>query len=88
MGVEPMKRKLLLLAIFLSSTACQRYVGPVEIYRKNRSGDVADARDAKGNPIYSIPEQERRGRSRLVTVENSPFTGPNTYDDRPGGVGR
>jgi len=80
-------RRFVLLGL-LVLPACQRYEGPREVYRRNRSGDVADARDEKGNPLYSIQEQERRGRSRLTTFENNPAIGPNTYDDRPGGVGR
>jgi hypothetical protein len=75
-------RRLLLLIPLLGITACQRYEGPMEVYRKNRSGDVAD------RPGYTIAEQKVRGRERLTLIEDDPRLYPKGYVDGPGGVGR
>jgi hypothetical protein len=74
-----MRRILLLLAAAgLTATGCTRYEGPLEVRRKGRP-DL---------PGYSIPEQERRARERLTTIEDDFRVGPRTYADRPDPVGR
>lgn len=84
-----MRRTLLLLPLLLVGlSACARYEGPREVYQRNRAGDRPDLRDDKGNPVYSIEEQQRRGRERLTYIEDDPSLYPKGFIDRPGGVGR
>jgi len=82
-----MRRSLLALSL-LAAAACSRFEGPREVYQKNRSGDTADRRDAKGNPLYDPYEQKQRGKARVTVHDDDPRLGPKTQDDSPGGVGR
>ena len=72
-----MKRPLLIAALLLV-IGCQSDKGSL-FYRKP---DRAD------DPMYSIEEQERRGRERLSTVEDYSELTPKVYIDRPGTTGR
>jgi hypothetical protein len=40
------------------------------------------------DPMYSIEEQQRRGRERLAVVEDRDALAPKVYVDRPGVTGR
>ena len=75
-------RRVLLMLLLLSLTACQRYEGPREIYRKNRAGDRADL------PGYTLEEQKQRGRERYPTLQDNPKLYPSGNADSPGGIGR
>jgi hypothetical protein len=81
-------RRMLLVLSLLAAAACSRFEGPREVYQKNRSGDTADRRDAKGNPLYDPYEQKQRGRARVTVHDDDPRLGPKTQVDGPGGIGR
>ena len=80
--------RLLLLLPLLGLASCARYEGPREVYWKNRAGDRADLRGPAGEPVYTIPEQERRGRARLPLIEDDPRLFQSAGVDRPGNIGR
>ena len=73
-----MCRKLILLALVLSSVGCTRFAGPVAVRQTGR----ADA------PGYTIAEQEQRGRERYTILEDDIRIGPKAYADRPSPTGR
>jgi hypothetical protein len=73
-----MRRKLILLALVLSSVGCTRFAGPVAVRQTGR----ADA------PGYTIAEQEQRGRERYTILEDDIRIGPKAYADRPSPTGR
>jgi hypothetical protein len=73
-----MRRNLLLLFLFLASTGCTRFAGPIAVRNMGR----ADA------PGYNIDEQQRRGRERLTILEDDIRIGPKAYADRPSPTGR
>ncbi len=75
-------KRLLALLMFLAAAGCLRYEGPLEVYRKNRSGDRADL------PGYTIEEQKDRGHERLTIIEDDRELFPDGGVNRPGGVGR
>ena len=84
-----MRRRIVLLLLslqlgFLAAVGCNRFTGPLETRRLGR----VDPKDDKGNPIYSIPEQQERGRERLAIPEDDFRIGPNTYSSRPSPTGR
>lgn len=70
-------RQSLLIALILTAGGCQGQRGNL-LYRQTGRAD---------DPMYSISEQERRGRERLAVVEDSGLT-PKTFVDRPGTTGR
>ena len=73
-----MRRKLILLALVLSSVGCTRFAGPVAVRQTGR-GDA---------PGYTIAEQEQRGRERYTILEDDIRIGPKAYADRPSPTGR
>lgn len=82
-----MRRRLLItLALWalVMSVGCNRFAGPRETYQLGR----VDPRDEKGRPIYSISEQQQRGRERLSISEDDYRIGPKGYIDRPSPIGR
>ncbi|MBX9626020.1 MAG: hypothetical protein K2X82_19640 [Gemmataceae bacterium] len=81
-------RRMSFLVLLFGAAGCLRYEGPVETYRENRVRPPVDARDDKGNPLYSIEEQEKRARSRLTLFDDDPRITPPTGISRPGGIGR
>ena len=78
-------RRMSLLAALLGLGGCVGYQGPVETYQKNRATPRWDRADAPG---YTIPEQEKRARSRFTLFEDDPRITPPTEIDRPGPTGR
>jgi hypothetical protein len=84
-------RRRLLLAALLSLAACAgctRFSGPLETWRMGRPDPYAIGPDCDRHPIYTIAEQEQRGRERLAIPEDDFRTGPKTYSDRPSPIGR
>jgi hypothetical protein len=81
-----MRRRLLLLTLLAPCilTACSRYSGPLETRRMGR----VDPKDEDGRPIYSISQQQARGRERLAIPEDDFRIGPNMYLNRPSPTGR
>ena len=71
-----MRRSMLILLI-LTAAGCQSTRGGL-LYRKP---------DRPDDPMFSIEEQQRRGRERIATIEDSSGVAPKTFVDRPG-VGR
>jgi len=67
-----MRRIFLLGLVFMAG--CQNMVGPFR--RDNQRVD---------DPILTIGEQQKRGRSQLGLQESSSNLFPPTYVDRPGG---
>ena len=71
-------RKLLLVAVVLGTVAgCKNAIGP----RQSRDLPPAD------DPLFSIPEQEKRGRLNYSLPEDNRLV-PNGFIDRPGPTGR
>ena len=79
-----MRRRLLLLLAAIALTGCNRFSTP----RETRQMGRVDPKDARGQPIYSIDEQEKRGRERLSISEDDFRIGPKGYIDRPSPTGR
>lgn len=74
-----MMRRWLLLSLMLSGLiGCSNITGPIA---NRRSPERID------DPLYSIEEQERRGRERLSLPEDDRMS-PNTYMGRYGPTGR
>ena len=70
-------RQSLLILLVLTATGCQSSRGGLGYRKPDRPDD----------PMYSIEEQQRRGRETIATIEDSSGVAPKTYVDRPG-VGR
>jgi len=72
--------RALLIGALLAAAGCQSGKGSLAYRERGRADD----------PMYSIEEQERRGRERLSVVEDgsSGALAPNAYIDRPGVTGR
>jgi len=70
-------KRILLFGLFLTAVGCQSDRGGL-LYRQPGRAD---------DPMYSIDEQQRRGRERLAVIEDTNLT-PKTYVDRPGVTGR
>lgn len=93
-----MRRRLLLLFTFAlfglaALPACSNFTGPRATrdtlgptVPRDAKGNVL--RDAQGNPLYNIDEQQRRGRERLTISEDDFRIGPKGYIDRPSPTGR
>ncbi len=64
-------RQALFLALAVGC-GCQNLEGPIEVRNKDR----ADLRDGDGRPVFSIEEQERRGRERLSVPFDDRAIGP------------
>jgi hypothetical protein len=81
-----MRRRLFLLFLLsvIAVVGCNRFSGPLETRQMGR----ADPKDEKGRPIYSIGEQQQRGRERLSITEDDYRIGPKGYIDRPSPIGR
>lgn len=77
-------RRLVLLLGVLALVGCERFSGPLETRQMGR----ADPRDARGNPVYSLDEQKKRGRERLAISEDDYRIGPKGFIDRPSPTGR
>lgn len=71
-----MRRVFLLGTLLLAG--CQNVIGPFQ-YRKPERVD---------DPVYSIPEQKRRGRDRLALPDDSVYVAPPTKVESPGVFGR
>lgn len=78
-----MRRRLVFLALVALAGCCQ-FSGPLETRRMGR----ADPKDEKGYPLYTIEEQQQRGRERLAIPEDDFRIGPKGYIDRPSPIGR
>ncbi|MFL5327801.1 MAG: hypothetical protein ACJ8C4_02715 [Gemmataceae bacterium] len=70
--------KAVFLGLVLLAAGCQSEKGSL-FYRKP---------DRPDDPMYSIEEQQRRGRERLSTIEDAGDLAPKAYIDRPGTLGR
>ncbi len=86
---------LLLLVPLLAATACSRYQGPLEIFRKNKAEGPSDGgrqaitgAPANQKPYYNLDEQARRARERVPNVGDDPVGGPKGYADGPNPIGR
>ncbi len=85
-----MRRQLLLVAILvlLASAGCTRFSGPLETRRLGRADPYEVGPDAERRPLYTLPEQQLRGRERLAIPEDDFRIGPRTFSDRPSPTGR
>jgi hypothetical protein len=89
-----MRRRLLLptalALITLVLPACSRFAGPLESNPRNTGRVDQRERGADGEfrPLYSIDEQQARGRERLSITEDDFRIGPKGYIDRPSPIGR
>ena len=81
-------RRMLLILPLLTLAACSRYEGPAEVYQKTRSREAGGRGDRADLQGYTIAEQKQRARERNPLFEDDPSLGPNSYIDRPGGIGR
>jgi len=53
-------------------------------------GNLCDAKQKPrpDDPQYTIEEQKRRARDKYALPEDDFRTGPSTFNERPGGIGR
>jgi hypothetical protein len=75
---EPAMTRVVVVALLLAAAGCQ----------SNRGGLLYRKPDRADDPMFSIEEQQRRGRDRLAVVEDTTNLVPKTYVDRPGTTGR
>jgi hypothetical protein len=78
---------LLVLGVLVLA-GCSRYEGPLEVRQKYQREGRIDQRGPGGRPLYSIEQQEERGRARSAMLEDDWRIGPRTYADRPDPIGR
>jgi hypothetical protein len=84
-----MRRRLLLLALVgLAACGCTRFAGPLETRQMGRADPYELTRDGDRCPLYTIGEQQQRGRERLAITEDDYRIGPKGYIDRPSPIGR
>jgi hypothetical protein len=82
-----MRRRLLLLAL-VGLAGCTRFSGPLETRQLGRADPYELGPDGDRRPLYSIAEQQQRGRERLAITEDDFRIGPKGYIDRPSPIGR
>ena len=83
-----MCRSLLLLVCLVALVGCNRFTGPVETRHKGKVDPQEVDENGNARSIYSIAEQQQRGRERLAITEDDYSIGPNGYISRPSPIGR
>lgn len=71
-------RRILTAVLILASVGC----------RSDRSGLMYPKSGRPDDPMFSIEEQQRRGRERIATIEDGNSLSPKAYVDRPSPTGR
>lgn len=83
-----MCRRLVLLTCLVALVGCNRFSGPLETRRMGKVDPQERLPNGDTRPVYSIAEQQERGRERLAITEDDYRIGPNGYISRPSPIGR